>query len=238
MLEPSQFVRVKRILRFVAKKTTKKYKKGRLVSKAYAKRHPHLIKRTQWLEFEERQAKFDPVLKHQVYKGWKVTHRERLTMYEHILHLKKFSDRSLCDTFARGRIYSKIWQNTRGSIRVTINGLVLGRRVKEVLHIGYLRNLWEHKHNGYEKFKDYLTHKILNALRRRGLRLSNAKESQGRLVMLRKRRKTVEENLKVIPHWMRKDEKKKLASIVRSIHSQRLSSQITSATIRIEKLVP
>jgi len=236
--EPSQFVRVKRIAVFIAKKTTKKYKKGRKVSKVYAKRYPKLVAKAQYLQFEERQAKYDPILKHQVYKDWKVTAKERLTKYEHILNLNKFSNRSLQETFAKGRVYSKIWQNNRGSVRVTVNGMVEGRRVKEVLHIGYLKSLWAHKHNGYEKFKTFLVNKVLNALRRRGLRLSNTKESQKRLTDLRRRRGIIEDNLEVMPHWLRKEEGKKLNSVIKSIHSQRLTRQVTNATIRIEKLVP
>lgn len=238
MAEPSQFVRVKRYVSYTALKTTKKYKKGRKVSAAYAKRFPKLVKAVQWLQFEERQAKYDPALKHQVYKDWKIVRREKLTQYEHIMNLAKASNRSIRDTFARHQVYSRIWENNRGDIRVTVNGSLDGRRIKEVLHIGFLKSMWSHKHNGYEQFKDYLVTKVLDSLRRRGLRLSNPKEARERLQDLRKKRKVVESNLEVVPDWMREKEMETFKSLTKLIRQQRRAHQIQGVSIRIEKLIP
>lgn len=238
MAEPSQYVRVKRTVILVATKTTKKYKKGRRVSQAYALRYPHLVRKTQWLVFEERPLKYDRVLRHQTYRKWRVASKVRLTQFEYIIKLKKVTNRSLTESFSRGRVYSKIWENDQGSVRVTVNGMVKGRRVKEVIHIGYLKALWTRKHNGYEHFKAFLIDKVLSALRQKGLRISNMKESAGRIQELKKRVRTIEGNLDIVPDWMRGSETNALNAVKRRLADQRRTRQLEGATIRIEKLVP
>lgn len=238
MAQPSQYVRVSRLAVRVAKKTTLKYKKGKRVSKAYASRYPHLTKLIQYLQIEERPVRFDPVAKKQTYGNWTVTARQRLNYYEQIIELKKMSDRRVATVFAKEKVYRNIWQNERGSIRVTVNGRVGSRRVKEVLHLGYLRSMWENKHNGYAQFKAYLLSKVLQTLRRRGLRLSNPKESLERLRDLQRKVSIETKNLSVVPEWMVEQKLKSIKALNALIRQQKKSSQLLGGTIRIEKLIP
>lgn len=237
MADPSKFVRVKRIAVFVAKQTTKRYRKGKQVSQSYAKRYPKLVRKLEYMIYEQRELKYDRELKHQTYGKWVQVAKERLTHYEAILPIKKLSDRRVSTVFARQKVYHNIWQNERGVIRVTVSGNFDGRRVKEIIHIGYLKRLWADKHNGYKKFKQDLLHKILNSLRRRRLRLSNPKESQMRIKELQKRLHTETHNLTVVPDWMVDQTQGKIKSLTRSIREQRRSHQLLGGTIRIEKLV-
>lgn len=238
MAKPSQYVRVSRLAVRVAKKTTAKYKKGRRVSKAYAKRYPHLTKLHQYLQIEERPVRFEPVTKKQTYGDWAVTARQKLNYYEQILDLKKMTDRRVATVFAREKVYKKIWENERGAIRISINGKVGPRRVKEVLHLGYMRGMWENKHNGYAQFKDYLLSKVLEALRRRGIRLSNPKESLARIKDLQRKVKIETHNLSVVPEWMIEQKLKSIRAMNKLIRQQKKSAQLLGGTIRIEKLIP
>ena len=238
MAQPSQYVRVSRLAVRVAKKTTSKYRKGRRVSKKYAKRYPHLTKLIQYLQIEERPVRFDPVAKKQTYGDWTVTARQKLNYYEQILDLKKMTDRRIATVFAKEKVYKKIWDNERGAIRITVNGRVGVRRVKEVLHLGYLRGMWENKHNGYTEFKDYLLSKVLQSLRRRGLRLSNPKESLARIRDLQRKVSIETKNLSVVPEWMVEQTLKSIRAMNKLIRQQKKSSQLLGGTIRIEKLIP
>lgn len=237
MADPSKYVRVKRIATYVAKKTTKRYRKGKKVSLTYAKRYPQLVRKIEYMIYEQRELKYDRELKHQTYGAWKQTAKQRLTHYEAILPMTKMTDRRISTAFARHRIYHSIWQNESGVIRVTVNGHFDGRRVKEIIHIGYLKRLWANKHNGYKQFKQDLLHKILNSLRRRRLRLSNPTESKARIKELTKKLAAETHNLTVVPDWMVDQTQRKIKSLTRSIREQRRSHQLRGGTIRIEKLV-
>lgn len=237
MADPSKYVRVKRVAVFVAKQTTKRYQKGKPVSQTYVKRYPNLVRKLEYMIYEQRELKYDKELKHQTYGKWIQVAKERLTHYEAILPISKLTDRRISTVFARHRIYHSIWQNARGVIRVTINGNFDGRRIKEIVHIGYLKRLWEEKHNGYKKFKQDLLHKILNSLRRRRLRLSNPKESRQRIKELQSKLQTETHNLTVVPDWMVEETQSKIKSLTRSIREQRRTHQLLGGTIRIEKLV-
>lgn len=236
--QPSQYIRVSRLAVYVAKKTSAKYRKGKRVSKEYAKRYPHLIKRIQYLQVEERPVKFDAIAKKQTYGDWKVTARQKLNYYEQIIDLKKMSDRRVATVFAREKVYKKIWDNERGSIRITVNGRVGDRRVKQVLHLGYIRSMWENKHNGYAQFKDYLLSKVLETLRKRGLRLSNPKESLERVRDLQRKVISETKNLSSQPDWVIDSKLKSIKAMNRLIVQQKKSAQLLGGTIRIEKLVP
>lgn len=214
------------------------YKKGTKVSEAYAKRYPQLVKTSEYMQIEERQPKWDPVLQRQVYGDWKVTSRQKMHFYEKIIPVKIISTRSLAELFARNRIYHNIWQNDKGTLRMTVNGFVEGRRVKEVVHLGYLKSVWEHKHNGYSEFKDYLVHKVLEALRRRKLRLSNPKESMERIKNLRSKLGTALKKLERTPVQFQESPKNEVKELKKLIRLQKQSAQVNHATIRIEKLVP
>lgn len=237
MADPSKYVRVKRIVEYAVKQTTKRYRKGKKVPAAYAKRYPHLVRKLEYMQYEQRELKYDRELKHQIYGKWVKTARERLTHYEAILPLTKMSDRRISTALARNKVYHNIWQNVRGVIRVTVSGNFDGRRIKEIIHIGYLKRLWADKHNGYKRFKEDILHKILNALRRRRLRLSNPKESRQRIKDLQSKLATASHNLTVVPDWMQDQQLRKIKSLTRSIREQRRSHQIIGGTIRIEKLV-
>lgn len=235
----------KRFPRLVKKTTTyrtqssvKVYKKGTKVSKEYAARYPSKVKSIEWVEIQERQIKFDPVLKKQTYGDWKVTSRERMHFYEKILPIKKVTNRSVSDLFSRYKVYNTIWQNSKGTIRITINGHVGGRRVKEVVHIGYLKSVWYNKHNGYSKFKAYLLHKVLEAMRRRKLRLSNPKESLERIRVLRHKLNDASNRLSHAPSFAYESTLSQVKETSKLIRLQKQSSQMQGVTIRIEKLVP
>ena len=238
MAQSSQYIRVSRLAVRVAKKTTSKYRKGRRVSKKYAKRYPHLTKLNQYLQIEERPVRFDPVAKKQTYGDWIVTARQKLNYYEQILDLKKMSDRRVATVFAKEKVYKKIWENERGAVRITVNGRVGTRRVKEVLHLGYLRSMWENKHNGYAQFKDHLLSRVLQTLRRRGLRLSNPKESLARIRDLQRKVGIETHNLSVVPEWMVEQKLKSIRAMNKLIRQQKKSTQLLGGTIRIEKLIP
>lgn len=238
MSEPSNFVRVNRVVVYKAIKTTRKYKKGQRVSRDYAKRYPRLVKPQEWMQIQERQVKFDPKQRRQVYGKWKITSREKMNYYEKILDLKELTTRSVSDIFARNRVYSNIWENNKGTIRITVNGFADGKRVKEVVHIGYLKSVWYNRHNGYSEFKDYLVNKVLEALRRRRLRLSNPKESMGRIARLRRKVQQAYKRLESVPAWKHDDVAQEIKSLNKLIKTQKQTAQVTRSTIRIEKLVP
>ena len=234
----------KRFRRFVTKTTTyrtvatvKTYKQGLRVSEKFALKHPEKVKSTEYMEIEERQVQYDPVTRRQTYGKWRVTSRQKMNFYEQILPVKDLSDRHIRTVFAKNRIFSNIWANHKGMIRISVNGHVDGRRVKNVAHIGYLKSVWEAKHNGYEQFKDYVVNKILQSLRRANLRLSNPKESQARLVDLFKKRKDALYRLGSAPPWKHDDIAKELKEIQKLIKQQKQSRQIKGGMIRIEKLV-
>lgn len=235
----------KRFKKLVAKTTIYRtkptviiYKKGTKVTEAYAKRYPHLVKTTEYMQIEERQPKWDPILKRQTYGDWKVTSKQKMHFYEKILSVKQISTRSIAELFARNRVYNSIWQNDKGTLRMTVNGMVDGRRVKEVVHLGYLKSVWEHKHNGYSEFKDYLVHKVLEALRRRKLRLSNPKESLERIKNLRSKLGTALDKLDQTPAQFKDGAQNEVKELKKLIRLQKQSEQLNQATIRIEKLVP
>lgn len=235
----------KRFPRYVSKTTiyrtksiTKVYRKGVSVSESFSKRYPSRVKTVEYMEILERQPIYDPILRKQTYGEWRVTSREKMNFYEKILNLKQITNRHIRTVFSRHHIFNNIWQNHKGNIRVTVNGHVEGRHVKEVVHIGYLKSLWETKHNGYEQFKDYVVNKVLQGLRRKHLRLSNPKESQERLVDLMGKRKNAFQRLETSPSWNKEKVVEEIKEIQKLIRQQKLSRQIEGGTIRIEKLVP
>jgi len=234
---PYQYVRYTRFIVYVAKKTTGKYRKGKRVSAKYAKRYPHLVKRQQWMRLENRPLKYDQKTKRQTMGDWTTVAKERLTMQEIILTLKKISDGRLDAVLARHQVYYKLWQNERGNIRITVNGHADGRRIREIIHLGFLRNEWAALHNGYEQFKNWIVASILANIRRRGLRLSNPQKSQQRIQGLKKKLTTETQMLAYLSTTEHYNQMQKIAAIGRSIRAQRASRQMQGITIRIEKLV-
>jgi hypothetical protein len=236
-LPPSSPVQIERVIRYRAKRATKKYRKGQQVSQVYASRYPKLVKREQWQVFRQQQVLWDPVTRTQSLGKWKVTQQVKLTQLEKIMTVRTFSNKSVTETFARQRVYQKLWENDRGNIRITVNGHVKGQRVREVIHLGFLKMLWKNKHNGYEHFKRFLVGSVLSNLKRRGLRLSDPQQSAQRIADLRTRLATEAKNLERLPDWLRGAQANRLNAIARDIRRQKGSKQLTGATIRIEKLV-
>lgn len=234
---PYQHVRYTRYIVRVAKKTTAKYKKGQRVSEAYAKRYPKLTVKQQWMKLENRKLVWDAVTRKQQYGDWQTVAKDRLTMQEIILRPQSFDNRSVYETFAKKRIYQKLWINEKGNIRVTINGSREGQRIKEVVHLGFLKHEWSKLHNGYAQFKEWLVGSILSNLKRRGLRLSNPKESRERLVRLKQKLRRETSMLPHVPEYAHHNQVAKIEAIARSIRKQELSRQLHQPTIRIEKLV-
>jgi hypothetical protein len=140
-------------------------------------------------------------------------------------------------TLANHRVFQKLWENNRGEMRFTISGWSEGRRIKEVIHAGFLKKSWEDQHNGKERFKEHIVGLILSNLRRRGLRLSNPKESAQRLTIL-------PENGNLPEHVRTRNSREKIGGWMErvrwatdSIRQQKRLKQLTRATIRIEKMV-
>lgn len=228
---------VKKTTTYRTKPTSIVYKKGVKVPEGIAKRFPKHVKKTEWVEIAEREIKFDPVKKRQVYGAWRVQSREKMNFFEKILPLKSISTRSVSDLLARNKVYSNIWQNNKGVIRMTIEGIAHGRRIKEVVHIGYLKSMWYDMPNGYSRFKKYVVHKILRALGKRRLRISNSKESLERIVNLRRMLNDAKDRLDYATGSAQGSTRREIKGLTRLIREQKQTSQVTQATLRIEKLV-
>lgn len=163
--------------------------------------------------------------------------RVKVGQYESIFPVHGIIDRNLSETLSRFNVYHKIWSNIAGQIRISINGMQAGRRIKEVLHIPFFRRHWELKFHGRDDFKRYIKASILSALRKKGLRISNPKESRGRIHSLEQNKKGLESIL-----YLERDQKKitriksHIDSIQRAIRDQKKSKQLSRVTIKIEKL--
>lgn len=228
---------VKRTTTYSSKPITHTYRKGTKVTAKFAAKHPEYVQKQEWMVIEERQPQYDPYLKRQTYGDWKITSKQKMNFYEQILPVKSLSSRHVRSVFARNRVFSNIWQNHKGIIRMSVNGIAEGHRVKDVVHIGYLKSVWEHKHNGYEQFKDYVVNKVLQGLRRHHLRLSNPKESQGRIMDLRNKLKEAYQRLEKAPASKREHISSSIKELKKLLVQQKQTRQITGGTIRIEKLV-
>lgn len=228
---------VKRITTYSSKPITHQYKKGTKVSSKFAAKHPEHVLKQEWMVIQERQPIYDPYLRKQTYGDWKITSKQKMNFYEQILPVKSLTGRHIRSVFARQRVFSNIWQNHKGIIRMSINGMADGNRVKDVVHIGYLKSVWEHKHNGYEQFKNYVVNKVLQGLRRHHLRLSNPKESQERLLDLRRKLKEAYERYDAAHTSKRSHIQQSIKELKKLIKQQKQTRQITGGTIRIEKLV-
>jgi len=169
-------------------------------------------------------------------KAGQIEQAARLTQEEKILPLKDFSEQSVVQTFARSKVYQKLWTNWGGEIRMTVSGESEGRRVKHVMHLAFKRSQWELQTHGKEAFKRFLVGAVLSNLRRRGLRLSGPAHSRGRIEALRR-------NLAGMSEMMEFTEPEKRGGLVQrmkwaadAIQKQKKSRQLKRATIRIEKL--
>lgn len=236
-IRPGTSARVTSRIYFRAKKSTSTKRKGQLVSAAYAKRYPHLVNKEKWLYLHTLRAGQDKKTKKEI-TWWAVTEKAKLIETEKILPVTSFDDRRVRKTLADHRVFNKLWENDRGEMRLTISGISDGRRIKEVIHAGFLKKSWESMHNGKEKFKEHVVGLILSNLRRRGFRLSNPKESAQRIKDLTGKRDTylqmseLETSHEKIGGYM-----ERVRWATDSIRQQKRTKQLTRATIRIEKMV-
>lgn len=183
-------------------------------------------------------------------RAGRIQYSARLTQTESILKLSSFKDRRVRQTLADKKVFSKLWDDfhvpddiqRRGSVRISISGTVEGRRVKEIIHLPFLRSVFSESYrnedNAKEGFKDYLVGAILTNLRRRGLRISNPIESAKRINDLTKNRQGMLNMLELETKDAKKGgwlERIKWASD--SIRLQKKSKQLRGATIRVEKLI-
>lgn len=222
-------------------------------AKKYNRRAKKKIRPEQWLVARATVGETAGMSKAQIAAAKKqagrIKYSARLTTVEKILPLKNFRDRKVRQTLADGKVFQKLWEDfevpgdmqRRGTVRMTVGGTVEGRKVKEVIHLPFLRTAFVEGYgseaNAYEGFKEWLTGAVLSNLRRRGLRVSNPIESARRLNSLTKNRQGMLNMME-----FEKDPRKRGGWLERikwatdAIRSQKKSKQLRGATIRIEKL--
>jgi hypothetical protein len=172
--------------------------------------------------------------------------QHKMTAVEKILPLSGFTDRDIRATFNKQEVFRNIWNNWGGIIRVVVSGSIEdGRRVREIIHLGYHKEHWEsqergrgaRKVSGRELFRRWLISSVSTNLRRRGLRLSNPKESAQRIVRLRSELNA----LQGMTEFMKPSEMAGHVTQIKwkadAIQKQMKTNQVRGATIRIEKLV-
>lgn len=177
----------------------------------------------------------------------------RLTKTEKILKLSTLDDRWVSKTLAKHRVYKSLVENWGGEIRITVNGHSQGRRIKKVIHLAYHRGLWglggprlpgetftqwaKLNQDKYDHFKQWVLGSILSSLRRQGLRVSNPKESAGRLRTLNQKRLDLVDALDgVKPGAVRGGLLERIAWATDAIATQKKLKQLNGVTMRIEKL--
>lgn len=233
-------------------------KTHRLISKdaavKYFKKTKKRIRPEHWLyvttHFSEDEIEERPERKK---RQGRIEQAVRLTRTEKILKLSSLDDRWVSKTLAKHRVYKSLVENWGGEIRITVNGHSQGRRIKEVIHLAYHRGHWglggprlpdetfaqwaKLNENKYEKFKDWVLGSILSNLRRRGLRVSNPKESASRLRTLNQKRLDLQVVLDdTKPGPLRGGLEERMVWATDAIAVQKKLKQINGVTMRIEKL--
>lgn len=216
-------------------------------TKRYKGRRP---RREHWLYTTDGQ----PNQKHQGIKIGGQYHRIQLqykmTDVEKILPLSGFTNRHIRETFNKHGVFADIWNNWGGIIRMVISGSIddkqLGRRkIREIIHLGYHKEHWEltgggtrtRPVSGREMFRRWLVSSVSSNLRRRGLRLSNPKESQGREFKLRQELDALQGMTEFMKPSQMGGHIEQIRWKAEAIKKQRKTKQLRGATIRIEKLV-
>jgi hypothetical protein len=176
----------------------------------------------------------------------------KMTEVEKVLPLSGFTNRHIRETFNKQEVFRKIWDNWGGIIRVIVSGTIPdprvegGRRVREIIHLGYHKEHWElqtYQHgarrriSGRELFRRWLVSSISSNLRRRGLRLSNPKESQQREFKLRQELNALQGMTEFVHSSKMGGHIQQIKWKAEAIKKQRKLQQLRGATIRIEKLV-
>lgn len=180
----------------------------------------------------------------------KIAYRSRLTQVESIVPLSALSARHVRLTLGRRGVFKRLFDdfhvpgslNRRGSIRITLAGIVAGKKVRQVTHLAFSRIHWLEsfgsEEHAYEEFKNWIVGNILANLRRRDLRLSNPKESAKRITWLKQSRKNSLNLLDVESDPVKRaglEEQIKWQG--RAIRKQGKSKQMTRAFLKLEKLV-
>ena len=180
----------------------------------------------------------------------KIAYKSRLTQVEKVLPLKSISDGSLRLTLGRNRVFSTIYEDfkkpgviqRRGSIRVTIGGVLNGKKIKQITHLAFSKTHWKEAfasdEYAYEKFKDWMMANILANLRRKNIRLSSVPKSRGRIKDLEENREGMLSALDLEESPIKRAEgMKRIKWATEAIRKQKKSSQLKQAFIRIEKLI-
>lgn len=182
----------------------------------------------------------------------KIAYQSKLTEVKKVLSEREFSERRVDWTLRRSRVLKKMYEDfeapsgrdiqRRGSIRMTVNGFHNGRRIKEVIHLPFLKSAFgkyaRTEEEAFEEFQEWVIGSVISNLRRRGLRLSNQIESAKRINDLDRNRKAL---LKLLEFERRPEkqgglmERIKWASV--AMNQQQKSKQLKGATIRIEKII-
>lgn len=182
-------------------------------------------------------------------KAGRIDYTARLTRQEAILKPSSLKQRHIRRTLGQHRVFNTLYEDfqtpgdiqRRGAIRVSIGGVVDGRKIKEVIHLGFHRTVWQsgfrNEEEAKEGFKDWLTAAILINLRRRGLRVSDPKESAGRVHDLSKNRAGMVELLEFTKPEKRGALMEQIKWATDAMIKQKKSRQLRGVSIRVEKLV-
>jgi hypothetical protein len=201
------------------------------------KRYKRRPKRERWLYVLD----IEPLKKRGGLKVGTTRHRiqqkVQLREEEKIIPAYSFEERSIRDTLYKYKVFPALWSNWGGTIRLTVNGWQGDRRIKEIIHLAYHKEHWEKQEQGYHRFRQWIVAAIASNLRRRGLRLSNPKESQGRIDGLRQELNTLQRLTEYVPPERMGAHVNQVKWKAEAIQKQKRTKQLTQATIRIEKLV-
>jgi hypothetical protein len=224
-------------------------------ARAYMRRTGKRIKPQLWLTTRHTVGERSEYLSDATYSAAKkragrIDYTARLTRQEAILRSSSLAARHVRRTLGNHRVFNRLYEDfetpgdiqRRGAIRMTVTGTVDGRRIKEVIHLGFQRSVWEHGYRNHEHaregFKDWLTAAVLTNLRRRGLRVSDPKESADRIQHLERERSAKVEMMDFT------DDPKKRAGYMEqvrwateAISRQKKSRQLRGVTIKVDKLI-
>lgn len=182
-------------------------------------------------------------------KAGQIAYTSRLTRQETILRSSNVKGRHVRRTLADHRVFNSLYEDfetpgdaqRRGAVRVVVSGSVDGRRIRETIHLGFQKTVWEMRFRDHDKakegFKDWLTGAILTNLRRRGLRVSDPKESVDRIRELTKNRAGMVEMLDFTKPKERGALIERIKWATDAIAKQKKSRQLRGATIKVDKLV-
>lgn len=182
-------------------------------------------------------------------RAGRILYTSRLTRQESILRSSNVKGRHIRRTLGDHRVFNKLYEDfetpgdaeRRGAVRISVTGSLDGRKVRETIHLGFQKSIWETRFRNDEKakegFKEWLTGSILTNLRRRGLRLSDPVESAGRIRDLTKNRAGMVEMLDFTDPKKRGGLIERIKWATDAIVKQKKSRQLRGVSIRVDKLV-